>query len=50
MINLTLSEQMISIIGQALGLAPYNVSAPVIAELQKQINEQKTNDGESVSE
>lgn len=41
MIKLELSEQHIAVIGQALGQAPYNVAAPVIAELQKQINEQK---------
>lgn len=41
MIKLELSEQHIAIIGQALGNAPYNVAAPVVAELQRQINEQQ---------
>ncbi len=41
MLKLELSEQMIAVIGQALGQAPYNVAAPVVAEIQKQINAQK---------
>src|SRR5512139_1958585 len=36
-----LSEQHVAIIGAALGKAPYDQVAPVIAELQKQINEQQ---------
>lgn len=41
MLKLELSEQHVTIIGQALGNAPYNVAAPVLAEIQKQINEQQ---------
>lgn len=36
-----LNDQHIQVIAQALGNAPYNASAPVITELQKQINEQQ---------
>jgi hypothetical protein len=41
MVKLELSEQMIQVIGEALGNAPFKTSAPVIAELQKQINAQQ---------
>ena len=41
MLKLELSEQHVAIIGQALGNSPYNVAAPVIAELQRQIDAQK---------
>lgn len=41
MIKLELTEQMINIIGKALGSQPYELVAPVITELQKQINEQQ---------
>ena len=41
MIKLELSDQMVSVIGEALGNAPYKVSAPVIAEIQKQISAQQ---------
>ena len=39
-----LSEQMVSVIGEALSGAPYKIAAPVIAELQKQINAQQKPD------
>lgn len=42
MLKFELSEQHVAIIGAALGKAPYDTVAPVIAELQKQINAQKT--------
>lgn len=41
MITLELSEQMVAVIGEALGNAPYKLSAPIIAEIQKQIEEQQ---------
>ena len=41
MLKFELSEQTVAIIGAALQKAPYEVVAPVIAELQKQINEQQ---------
>lgn len=40
-----LSEQMVAIIGKALGAMPYEMSAPVIAELQKQIDAQQKPNG-----
>lgn len=40
MLKLELSQEMINVIGQALGNAPYNIAAPVIAELHKQLNSQ----------
>lgn len=40
MFKLKLSREMVAVIGQALAKAPYETSAPVIAELQKQVNEQ----------
>ena len=36
-----LNEQMVAVIGKALGAQPYELVAPVIAELQKQINAQQ---------
>ena len=39
MLKFELSEQHIQIIGAALGAQPYDRVAPVIAELQRQINE-----------
>lgn len=41
MFRLELSEQMTMIIVAALGGHPYREAAPVIAELQKQINNQR---------
>ena len=41
MLKFELSEQHIQIIGAALGAQPYDAAAPVIAELQKQINAQQ---------
>lgn len=38
--TLEVSEQMVAIIGEALAQLPYKISAPVIAELQKQIDAQ----------
>lgn len=40
MIKLELTPQMLNVISQALGNSPYAVAAPVVAELQRQINEQ----------
>jgi hypothetical protein len=41
MLKFELSEQHVNVIAQALGNAPYSVAAPVIAELQNQINAQR---------
>jgi hypothetical protein len=41
MLKFELSEQAVAIIGKALGAQPYDAVAAVIAELQKQINEQQ---------
>jgi hypothetical protein len=48
MLKLELSEQMISVIGKALGAQPFDVVAPVIAELQKQISAQQGQSGEVI--
>ena len=36
-----LSEQMVTVIAQVLQKAPYEMVAPILAELQRQINEQQ---------
>lgn len=41
MIKLELSEQDVNIVVLSLGEQPYKIVAKVLAELQKQINEQK---------
>lgn len=41
MIKLELSEQMVAIVGEALGNVAFKISAPVIAEIQKQIEAQR---------
>jgi hypothetical protein len=41
MIRLELTEQMLQVIGEALGNAPYRISAPVLAEIQKQLDAHK---------
>lgn len=41
MITLILPPDMLGIIGKALGAQPYDLVAPVVAELQKQINAQQ---------
>lgn len=41
MIKLELTPEMVTVIGQALALAPYGVAAPVVTELQKQITAQQ---------
>jgi 16S rRNA A1518/A1519 N6-dimethyltransferase RsmA/KsgA/DIM1 with predicted DNA glycosylase/AP lyase activity len=41
MIKLELSEQMVAVVGEALGNMPYKISAPVVAEIQKQIEAQR---------
>ena len=41
MLTFELSEQMAVTIGQILGKAPYEVVAPILAEMQKQIDAQK---------
>lgn len=41
MLKFELSEQMVQIIGQALGAAPYQAVKPIIDELQRQIDAQK---------
>lgn len=40
MFRLELTEQMTMVIAEALGNHPYKESAPVIAEIQKQVNSQ----------
>jgi hypothetical protein len=52
MIKLELSEQMVAIVGEALGNVPFKIAAPVIAEIQKQIEAQrpKTNGKAEFSE
>ncbi len=41
MLKFELSEQTVATIGQILGKAPYEVVAPILAEMQKQIDAQK---------
>lgn len=41
MYKLELSEQMMGVIASALGSHPYREAAPVIHELQRQINNQR---------
>jgi hypothetical protein len=41
MLKFELSLEMLNVIGEALGNGPHKVVAPVIAELQKQINAQQ---------
>lgn len=41
MLTLKLTPEMVQVIGKALGAQPYDLVASVIAELQKQINEQQ---------
>lgn len=41
MLIFALSEEMVDIIGKSLGKQPYEIVAPVVAELQKQINQQQ---------
>jgi hypothetical protein len=41
MIKLELTEQMFSVIANALGNLPFKDAAPVIAEVQRQINVQR---------
>ena len=41
MMKFELSEQMVAIIGNALGAQPYNIVKSTIEELQKQINAQQ---------
>lgn len=40
MLKFELSNEMVAVIGKALGAQPYDLVAPVIIELQKQINAQ----------
>lgn len=42
MLKLELSNEMIAVIGKALGVQPYDLVASVITELQKQITAQQT--------
>lgn len=41
MLKFELSPEMLNVIGECLGNGPHKVVAPVIAELQKQINAQQ---------
>lgn len=41
MLKFELSNEMVAIIGKALGAQPYDLAAPVLAELQKQITAQQ---------
>lgn len=47
MLTLKLTPEMVQIIGKALGAQPYDLVAAVLAELQKQINEQQQPPAES---
>ena len=38
--NISFTEQELNIIGQALNQAPYGVVAPIVASINKQIQEQ----------
>jgi hypothetical protein len=40
--TLTLDHQSVAIIGQALGKQPFELVAPVVANIQAQINAQET--------
>lgn len=40
MIKLELSNEMVQVIGNALADAPFKHAAPVITEIQKQVNDQ----------
>lgn len=46
MIKLELSDQMVALIGEALNNAPYRLAAPILAEIQKQINLQQKLNGQ----
>ena len=49
MIKLELTDQMVAVIGAALGNYPFKDAAPVVAEIQKQIgNQQKINGVENL--
>jgi hypothetical protein len=41
MLKFELSQEMVAVIGRALGAQPFDTVAPVIAELQKQISAQQ---------
>lgn len=41
MIKLELPDQMVAIIGECLGNGPHKIVAPVITEIQKQIDAQQ---------
>lgn len=43
--KLELTEQEVAIIGKALGSAPYELVAPVIANIQRQIDAQQPPNG-----
>jgi len=43
-----LNQDMTNVVSVALGELPYKVSAPVIAEMQKQINAQQAQAAENV--
>ena len=48
MLKFEISEQMVMTIGQILGKAPYEAVAPILTEMQKQIDEQKRPAAQSV--
>ena len=45
MIKLLLSPEHLAVIGRALGAQPYDAVCAVVAELQRQINEQQPTQG-----
>ena len=45
MFKFELSEQMFSVIANALGNHPFREAAPVVQELQRQLNAQRMNGG-----
>jgi hypothetical protein len=42
MLKFELSQEMVAVIGRALGAQPFDIVAPVVAELQKQITAQQS--------
>lgn len=43
--KIELTEQQVAIIGQILGKAPYEVAAPLIGDIQRQIDSQQKPNG-----
>ncbi len=41
MLKFEFSEQMVAVMGQLIGKAPYEVAAPILQEIQRQIDAQQ---------